>query len=152
MSTISGFSEFLPQIELNEVNVQSIQCKKNKEYQVQPEKHIMLTYSSQLIGQQGLELVFLFELTVFLYEGQERTEMNHLQEDESVFQIEVGLELVYYKEQTQTFTDEIIKELAEQIVAFDAWTYARELVSSLTVRMGYRPFLLPPYRKVTHGG
>lgn len=138
--------------DLEQVSIRSLNCRKWKEYALEMEKHILLNYSTQLLRQTGIEIAFLFSLSVLTYEGEKRETPDEVSEEDRTFTIEIEIEIVYYKEFAETIPESELLDIGSRIVAPDAWAYARELLSNVTVRMGYRPLLLPPYQKVAYGG
>lgn len=145
-------SDRLERWDLEQVSVRSLNCRKWKDYTLEIEKHILLNYSTQLLRQTGIEIAFLFSLSVLTYEGEKRESPEEISEEDRTFTIEMEIEIVYYKELAENVPESELLEIGSQIVAPDAWAYARELLSNVTVRMGYRPLLLPTYQKVAYGG
>ncbi|MDQ0416037.1 hypothetical protein J2Z48_000195 [Croceifilum oryzae] len=151
MSQTNQF-DWLERWDLEQVSVRTLHCTKWKEYELDIEKHILLNYSTKLLRQTGVDISFLFSLSVLTYEGEKKEDPAEILDEDRTFTIELEIDIVYYKELAETIPEAELMEIGSQIVAPDAWAYARELLSNMTVRMGYRPLLLPPYQKVVYGG
>ncbi|TCP63839.1 hypothetical protein [Baia soyae] len=151
MSQMNQF-DWLERWDLEQVSVRTLHCKKWKEYELDIEKHILLNYSTKLLRQTGVDISFLFSLSVLTYEGEKKEDPADILDEDRTFTVELEIDIVYYKELAETIPEAELMEIGSGIVAPDAWAYARELLSNMTVRMGYRPLLLPPYQKVVYGG
>lgn len=68
------------------------------------------------------------------------------EQSQAVFTILVTLEANYTIDHLATFPDNALEMFANTNVVLNLWPYLRELVASLTVRMGYPALLLEPLR------
>ena len=69
-------------------------------------------------------------------------------EDEKIFNIDIKYELLYFVEggiDKEEYGD-VIDYFAYRNVPVNIWPYIRELVSEITVRMGFAPLVLKPLK------
>ena len=65
-----------------------------------------------------------------------------------VFIIEASFEVKYRITALESFPEDVLAVFLSTNVMINLWPYVRELVSSISVRMGYPPLLLEPLRTV----
>lgn len=65
---------------------------------------------------------------------------------EKGFNIEFTYKLEYYIENIERFSEEYIHLFTTKNVPVNVWPYARELISSLTTRIGYPTLIIEPLK------
>ncbi|EJA6562025.1 TPA: protein-export chaperone SecB [Clostridioides difficile] len=67
-------------------------------------------------------------------------------QDESLVELKFELRAVYEFDSIEDYEDEYILKFIELNVPVNIWPYAREIISSITTRVGYPALILPPYK------
>ena len=75
-----------------------------------------------------------------------KTNEQEQNDSKNVFKIQFSYNITYDVKELSTFSKEYIDFFVLKNVPINIWPYARELVSSLTTRMGYPPLILEPYK------
>ncbi len=65
-----------------------------------------------------------------------------------LFSIKFDYCIAYSVESLSTFSNEYIEFFIYKNVPINIWPYARELVSSITTRMGFSPLILKPHKSI----
>lgn len=70
---------------------------------------------------------------------------------EKLFDIKFTYVLSYKKNNDDTYEKEYYEFFAQRNVPLNVWAYARELVSSITTKMGFPTLILPMYKVMPSG-
>ncbi|MCA1035712.1 protein-export chaperone SecB [Bacillus infantis] len=125
---------------INNIEIQNVKLK---------DLSVRSSYNNE--SQKNIEISAKHEVISFKRDGdlllvQTRFEIEGFSESQCVFSIGFILELVYYLENRFTFEEQYIDLFTKNNVPVNAWPYARELVSSITLRMGLSALILPVLR------
>ncbi|WP_165875811.1 protein-export chaperone SecB [Hazenella coriacea] len=145
------FDWLVSHAEFKEVELVSLMCSQNKQLvDSLGNVHISIDYTSLEMVQDGYEWMFPVRFCIRAYHGEQGDpppEENHL------FCIEFVLDCIYSldieEECSTSHPKKIDQSLPEQQVLSNVWPYARELVSNLTIRMGFPPLMIPPLKQAT---
>ncbi len=147
------YGQFISLLELNNINMESVRCEKNKEFKhTNASLDIALDYEVNETQQLDLEVLvpFKFKVKAFVNETNMEQNINTIDPEDTLFSIEIELLLKYYLDIDEVDTKEIVEgysdvleAFAERNVAINAWPYVRETIHSLTAKMGLPPLLIP---------
>lgn len=68
---------------------------------------------------------------------------DHEPKDAGIFKFKCVFSLHYKVKNISEYQDNIVKAFADNNAKFNSWSYFRELLSSVTMRMGVEPLILP---------
>lgn len=60
--------------------------------------------------------------------------------------IQFDFRLIYEIENIEEYTDEYFDLFMDKNVPINVWPYAREIITSITTRIGYPPLVIAPYK------
>lgn len=132
------YRELVDGININEINIDRLNISKvNKELKYNKKIDIKKQFKieSYKINNNILEVYPYFRITGILEENQE----------EVAFDIEFTYCVEYEKSGLDKFEEQYIKFFTRRNVPINIWPYARELISSLTMRIGYQALIIEPY-------
>lgn len=74
--------------------------------------------------------------------------LNVKEEDDDIpiFSINIKFIAIYYIKDISKYTDDYLNMFMDLSVTINVWPYGRELISSLTTRMGYPPLVIEPFK------
>jgi preprotein translocase subunit SecB len=155
-NNLEKYNEFISLLELSKINLDSLYTEKNKNFaQKQVSLDIAMDYEVKDAKQIDLEVFVPFSFTVkaFVNEDNEEKNINSIKAEDTLFTIKMELMLTYFLdieeiETTDITVDysDILEQFAERNVVINAWPYVREMVHSLTFKMGL-PALVIPLKK-----
>lgn len=67
-------------------------------------------------------------------------------QDESLVELKFELRAVYKFESIEEYEDKYILKFIERNIPVNIWPYAREIISSITTRIGYPALVISPYK------
>lgn len=151
------YNDLIKNIELQEITLLDLNCKKNPEFNTQNESlNIYLDHDIKQMVHNGINVFFPIFFKVFSFESSEKESINDVSEKDILFKIEFTLELNYIID--FNMVEDVVADIqnfkkefgifAEKNVPINAWPYARELVSNMTTKMGFPPLLLPMYKNI----
>lgn len=134
------YNDFIKNVELLDVNVEKIACDKRISYQ-ECEHGLKINMEPEF---ELKEIVddFLRVLAVFHLVCHEEKD-----EKSTVFEIHTTFELLYSIDGTEV-SEEVIERFIDVNVPVNVWPYGRELISSLTTRMGFPALIIGTYKTV----
>ncbi|MFJ8099433.1 protein-export chaperone SecB [Lysinibacillus sp. NPDC096212] len=128
------YQELIKNIDIRQVNLKNLSVESSNKIE---QENIKISVSHDVIKYEREKDKFSV-LTEFEVQG--------LIEEQKVFNIYFILELSYSLEASITFEEQYIDFFTKNNVPVNAWPYARELVSNLTLRMGLSALILPVLR------
>jgi preprotein translocase subunit SecB len=128
----SIYQELINNIEIETVNLKDLTVKRANYNNDQ--KNIEISVKHGICSYQRVGDIFSVEIK-FNIEG--------VTEEEKVLSIEFILELIYEIDSSYAFEEDYFELFTTNNVPVNAWPYARELVSNLTLRMGLAALVLP---------
>jgi len=134
----TGYNELVKCIELNHIVLYKLNCEMNDEV------------FEQGFGQAKVELKPSFNL-INKTENKIKVEANFLVEvieekaKRIIFNINCSF-LLFYSINGKCEDEKIIKEFIDRNVRLNAWPYGREIISSITARMGLPPLTIGLYK------
>lgn len=160
----NSYNEFIKSVEIKAINLTHLTCGKSpnaKNNTLNPEKdlryEVEVGMNFEIKEQKPNFLVALASILVEVKNPAKNTKLKPKKEKvdlekreetkEAEFTISFKYEILYYHNNI-TIDDEIIKTFVNVNVPINIWPYARELVSSITTRMGYSPLILGAYKIV----
>lgn len=66
-------------------------------------------------------------------------------DEKELFSIKFTMRAVYALAEEDKYEDEYIQEFINRNVPINVWAYAREIISSMTTRIGYPAIFIEPY-------
>ncbi|MED4533211.1 protein-export chaperone SecB [Metabacillus fastidiosus] len=107
--------------------------------------------SSDNKHQKNIEISAKHEVSSFKRDGdlflvQTKFDIEGFIESQNVFSIDFQFEVIYFLESSLSFEEEYLEVFTKNNVPVNVWPYARELVSSLTLKMGISALMLPVLR------
>ncbi|WP_394512536.1 protein-export chaperone SecB [Priestia aryabhattai] len=160
------YEEFIKNVQLTNIKLTNLSCENNEEFSGSAAPlEIALNYEISRIKVKNSKINFYLDFGIFpfvqteSFEGSQQdsaVSRDQVSDDQVAFEIDLQLELTYSidekklialkegnKEDLKILFEQEIKEFSSRNVPVNAWPYVRELVSSLTTRMGYPPLLIP---------
>lgn len=132
------YKDLVSEININEIDIFKLNISKvNKELKNNKSIEIKREFKIEdyKVKDDILEVYPYFHIIGFL-EGNP---------EEIAFDIEFTYCVEYEKENLNKFEDIYIKFFTRRNVPVNIWPYARELISSLTNRIGYQTLIIEPY-------
>jgi preprotein translocase subunit SecB len=154
---VTRYNEFISMIELKGIDIDSLNCKKNSEFEKEDVVlDIAMDFEVEEGTQEGLEIKFpfVFRLKAFKNDTKEQKVIDSIKDEDTLFNIDLSFQVSYFLRFPKTSKNEnivveysdILETFAERNVSINVWPYAREIVSDLTSKMGF-PRLLIPLKK-----
>ncbi|WP_340014613.1 hypothetical protein [Paenibacillus sp. FSL K6-1318] len=147
------YSQFIESLQLNQIVFEAVRCEKNKEFNhSNPSLDVALDYAVEDAQQIDLKVVFPFQFKVKAYvnESDEEQSFNEILFKDTLFNIELDMQLEYYlniDEVDATVISEeyanVLSVFAERNVTLNAWPYVREIIHDLTMKMGLSALVIP---------
>ncbi len=132
---IESFNTFSENLRLLRISLNEVEAKLNNDAeQTDIEKQVYIDKKAyyQVIDDANFRVFQDFDLSI----ADKNNKENSFLTIKSIFTIDFSSEL--------PIDENIFKTLAETTVLITAWPYLRELVQSITVRMGVPPITVPP--------
>lgn len=146
------YNKFIQMINLEGIEIESLNCVKNNKFTRGNGKKINIKIDHEVIdaSRNGVDLLIPFKLDVMaFYQLSDKSVGAEFSENETLFKISLILNLNYKLkiEDSDAFSVNLDEEIAafSSNVTLNAWPYAREVVSSMTTRMGLPPYSLPTF-------
>lgn len=150
---VERYARFIKDIELESVLLESVEAKRDWEKFLQPNN--LNVYFEPMIGptwkvrDQSLEV-----LASLVVRAVTDSEPEGASESDPALFIRTGFLLVYVYNGEGNLSDyvsapgneEILKAFVDKNVPVNAWPYFREMIASLTTRMGLPPLIVPTYK------
>lgn len=142
MKQTLDYNDFISDIELQSIELEEMKVKRyrNNEYR----GRVNVEY-----GIKGTEIeTFGKELIINVNFVTKTTLDNH--EKSKLFEISFTYSLLYkfFEYSAENFTEDYIDMFLEINVPINIWPYARELVSSISVKMGYPALVIGTYKQI----
>ncbi len=151
------YNKLIESIELDDIELYSLECWKNKNFPPKKRTSIQIGLKSNkketYLEQTDLNVQFGFEITAFSDEVDDPKNREDIPNKEILFNIKFILELNYILDLDNVddilidYKDEIDR-FVENNVPVNAWPYAREIISSVTTRMGFPSLVIPTYKHI----
>lgn len=154
------YNKLIESIEIKKIELMSLECRQNNNFEFKKKANIDIGIQNNVeeYNIRGLDLnvYFNFEVTAFYnndYDQMEELESGNINPDDVLFHITFVLRLNYSLElhDVKEIMNELEKEIAlfvEKNVPINAWPYAREMISSITTRMGFPALVIPPFKSI----
>ncbi len=144
------YNKLIKMVNLNNIEMYSLECAQNNELRKTGKQNIdvQLSHDVKKVVVEGLNLLVRIEFAVKAINKKGSIEEADLDE---LFNINLHIDLRYLLdiEDEQQFVDDFqteINEFVKRNALINAWPYAREAISSLTVRMGFPSLTIPTYK------
>ena len=72
--------------------------------------------------------------------------LNIVHEEEIMLTLEFELRAIYKIDNIEEYEDEYILKFIDINIPINVWPYAREIISSITTRIGYPTLVISPYK------
>lgn len=150
------YSDFIKSVGIRDISLKSLSCEKlsnAKKKIIDPNPpqdefyfDASVSFDFSLSEQKHDLFVALAKFKIFV------THKNNEKDDEEIeergeFLIQFEYELLYNYD-FEKANDEIFEVFINKNVPINIWPYARELISSLTSRMGYAPLILGSFKSI----
>ncbi|WP_052126114.1 protein-export chaperone SecB [Ureibacillus massiliensis] len=149
------YNKLIEKISLDKIELNSLNCAQNENFNEKGNLDIVLNHDIINTIVHGVELSTLISFKILAVNNNEIEIENNksLNKDSILFKIEFILNLEYSLqiESEEDFLVDYKKEIetfVENNVPFNAWPYAREIVSSITTRMGFPALIMPTYKLI----
>lgn len=155
------YRDFVNIIEINQINLSSLLAHKNEEFTSdQKDISVAMNYEEkkhdvkcgQFHVQFGLDVIAL-SAKIDIKES-EILSLEDIDDNEILFRIEAVFDLSYNFKDIKN-TDEFVKKNKQHVDTFckknvpiNAWPYLREIIHSITVRMGLPQLTIPAFKRV----
>lgn len=134
------YNDFIGEIEIKNIKLNSLRIDDvNDELAENSNLSLSLKFDNKQFSKNGDILNIYSKFFVGVKNEEDGTIKNG-------FNIEFTYKLEYYIENIDRFSDEYIRLFAIKNVPVNVWPYARELISSLTTRIGYPTLIIEPLK------
>lgn len=155
--TDESYSAFIEAIDFNKIEVVSLECKQNEEFKAEGKMlDIFLNHSIEKATMNGVDIDVKVGFDVFAYKSLEDTknDPSKIEAEEKLFEVKFILKLKYnldLEKDEKTLIDitnnqDFINIFVDRNVPINVWPYAREIISNVTMKMGFPPLMIPPYK------
>ncbi len=138
------YRKFLTDVDIDGVVLKSLNVSRTDD-SYDPNVSISIKYAANEYKNQNdkLEVLCRFDVKAI-------TEIDNFEKKvkKKLFGIKFDFCIQYSISSLNTFSHEYIEFFIYKNVPINIWPYARELVSSVTTRMGYQPLVLKPHKSV----
>lgn len=155
------YNRLISVIELDKIELIKLECFKNREFVRGKAIDLAIAFQSNDVEQEGTELKVPVDFTVIAHNDTEidveensNKEINDIEEDAIFFKIEFELLVIYeldIRQDKELFLNSDISDaigrFTDRNIPVNIWPYVREIVSSVTTRMGITTLVLPMYKK-----
>lgn len=151
------YKKLIRAIELVNVELQELSCNKNNNLPPEKRSNLQVGLNNEIVEQlyDGLDFVvhILFNVAVFHGDADVEEQADNINDD-VLFNIKFTLESTYKIDfpEVDNGLDDYEEELelfSTRNVPINTWPYAREIISSITTRMGFPPLIIPTNKNVS---
>ncbi|EEL27567.1 hypothetical protein bcere0018_33630 [Bacillus cereus Rock1-15] len=159
-----SYEFFIEAVDFKKVEVVSLESRQNENFQ--PEGKMLDVYLDHKIKDEvvmdGVEMEVKVEFNAFAHKCQDElpNSPGKISDEDKLFEVKFVLKLLYYlnlednkKLLIEISNDqEIIDTFVNKNVPINVWPYAREIISNITMKMGFPPLMIPPYKSPVYYG
>src|SRR5699024_6082241 len=152
------YETLIKAIELVNIELQNLTCDKNNDLPSEKRSNLQVGLNNKIVEQLYEDLEFIahihFDVTVFHSAEEIEAHDEKINDDDVLFNIEFILESTYkinipeMNHTLEDYEDELVS-FSERNVPINTWPYAREIISSITTRMGFPPLFIPTNKNVS---
>lgn len=151
------YKNLIRAIELVNIELQELNCYKNNNLASDKRSNLEVGIKNDIVEQFYEELEFKVHILfdVFVYHADNLEEQaDKIDDNDVLFNIKFTLESTYnfdlseIEDSLNSYEDELDK-FAKRNVPINTWPYAREIISSITTRMGFPPLIIPTNKNVS---
>lgn len=129
------YSRFIEGLDLRQIYLLSLSC--SRQVDLEGERWLVdLTPEFQIVDSDKSEEIMV--------EARLRANAHHQKEQMVV--VDATFMLIYHSASETKFDDEIKEVFLKNNPPLNVWPYAREVISSMTTRMGLPPLIIEPYK------
>lgn len=155
------YENLIRSIEIVNIELQELNCGKNNAFSKADAFNLDIGLNNEIIEQfydEEKYVVYIkFNVSAF---KETQNEMQIAENDESnnqkntLFNVDFVLESTYKLEanllnnEVDDYSEEL-KTFGQRNVLINTWPYAREIISTMTTRLGFPPLIIPTYKKIT---
>ncbi|OJE00590.1 hypothetical protein A9485_23810 [Bacillus cereus] len=152
-----SYSLFIEAIDFKNIEVISLECRQNEGFKSEGKMlDIYLDHYIEKATMSGVELDVKVGFNAFAYKSKEEIQnpKDDVGYDDKLFEVNFTLKLKYslnLEEDEETLIkissdEELMNLFVERNVPINVWPYAREIISNVTMKMGFPPLMIPPYK------
>jgi len=130
-----NYGEFIGGIEVKEIVLLKLDVERRIEFAAAGKLDVALSTDFHLIDQDGHTFRARADFDLFVTDSA----------DEVVLTIKASFMIIYESSNEYTLSGEEEKFFVTRNVPLNVWPFARELISSMTTRLGYPALLISPY-------
>jgi preprotein translocase subunit SecB len=139
------YRKLLINLNIDAINLTSLVIN-NVNYPNNPNVKVIVKLAPKILSIKDNILDILCNFNVSAVIDKENDDVH--KNDEFVFKMKFDFVIKYSIDALETFSEEYIEFFIKNNVPINIWPYARELVSSITTRMGFPVLVIAPYKKI----
>lgn len=153
------YESLIRSIELSNIELQDLSCQRNNNLSSEKKSNLQVGLQHEIVEQfyDSLDYVVHTHFNVSAFHGEEDDKElaeHSINNENTLFTINFTLESTYKVDIANIDHDleaykEEFKLFSKRNVPINIWPYAREIISSITTRMGFPPLIIPTNKNVT---